>query len=216
MTGLILICLGGAAWVSYFRREDLGPCLLVSIWGCLSVSLALLGYQIMGDLGFSVTWDGLYGNWEQASETALAVGFVEESAKFIPVIWVVFFGYKITKPVYGVVFAAMSGIGFATIESGMLLLGDGLSLPKLFARAAVAPLVHASFLIPSGVGLWKTIEIKRVYPVILGFTVSVVTHGAYDLFLAKSEGKLYIGSTAIVLAICLWTVYFTDFRESNG
>jgi RsiW-degrading membrane proteinase PrsW (M82 family) len=218
IVGIFVFVIGGLGWSTYFKVKGEWIAYFVAlVGGGLSIFVALKGYEGFAQLGHSVEWTDLHGDWGRAIGYSLIIGFVEEAAKILPVVaiyWVL--GRYLRSSFYGIVFAGLSGIGFATAESIALLFRGELTLSKILARAMVGPLVHALFAVPAGYGYWISYSKNKLYPVFLGLGVSIVTHAAYDLLIAKSDGQMFLGSTCIVLALWAWMVRFTTFKDRHG
>lgn len=186
---------GATGWVVYLRWKDrhrpepLGWMLLAVAAGGLAVGAALAGYRLFDSLGARASWGALAGPLPGALAVALAIGLAEEGAKLLPVIAIAHLSRHFDEMLDGAVYAGAAAIGFAGAETASLvMLGEPLS-PAFAARAAVAPITHALFAIPAGLGLaaWRLAGRPALFA--LGAAGSVATHGLYDLLLARPGGQ---------------------------
>jgi RsiW-degrading membrane proteinase PrsW (M82 family) len=73
------------------------------------------------------------------------------------------------------------------------------------ARALAAPITHALFAAPAGLGLAYAVLQRKYWALALGFAASVVLHAAYDLFLAQPG--LQLAASGVVLAVWVWLIW---------
>lgn len=214
---VLLLSLAGAgagAWIAYFRWKDkrrpepLPLIALTAAAGVLAIAAASLGYDLLEDAGRAPTWEGLGGAWSRALPTALAIGFVEESAKFLPVLLIARLTTHFDELLDGLVYAGAAGAGFALAETVAFLWAGELSTLDAIARAVAAPITHALFAAPAGLGLAYAVLEGRHWALALGFAVSVVSHGAYDLFLAQPG--LQLAAAGVVLLVWIWLIWIAQ------
>jgi RsiW-degrading membrane proteinase PrsW (M82 family) len=208
---VLLVSLAGAgagAWIAYFRWKDKRRpepwvvLLLTCMAGVVAVGAALLGYGLLEGAGRAPTWEALGGAWRTAIPTALAIGLVEETAKLLPVLVVVGLTRHFDELWDGPVYAGAAGIGFALAETLSFLLAGELGTVAGAARAVAAPITHALFVAPAGLGLAYAVLERRRWALPVGFVASVATHGLYDLFLARPG--LQLAAAGVVAAIWVW------------
>lgn len=210
----VLLPVATAAWFAYFTRKGWkGPAstgLLALVLGALAVPQAVVAFELLDGFGFPVTWDGLaFGAYDEALPMALTIGVVEETAKLLPITLIVMLRSGPTPPVHVLLWAALSGVGFAAAESALLFENGELGWRDALARAAAAPVTHALFAAPWGLGLGAYI-VRRTYgPVVWGGAVSVLAHALYDLVLARREIPNFL-SVSIVLALWIWLILRTE------
>jgi RsiW-degrading membrane proteinase PrsW (M82 family) len=211
---VLLISLAGAAagaWLAYFRWKDKRrpePWVLLALTaaaGVVSVAAAIFGYEVLEDAGAAPSWGALGGPWTRAVPAALSIGLVEEAAKLLPVVLVARFTSHFDEIWDGPVYAGAAGAGFALAETLTLVLGDGLGTLDGAARAVAAPITHALFAAPAGLGMAHSVLKGRHGALALGFAVSVTCHGAYDLFLARPG--LQTAAAGVVLVLWLWLIW---------
>lgn len=211
---MLLISLAGAgagAWIAYFRWKDKQrpePLLLIvltAVAGVIALSAASFGYGLLDGIGRAPTWEALGGAWGTAIPTALAIGFVEELAKFLPVLVVAQLTSHFDELWDGPVYAGASAVGFALAETLAFLFAGELGTLDAVARAFAAPITHALFAAPAGLGLAYAVLQRRYWALALGFAASVATHAAYDLFLAQPG--LHLAASGVVLAVWVWLIW---------
>lgn len=209
-TLVIAVGLGAVAWVIYFRRKDraspepLGLMLAVAGGGALSVLVALAGYGGFEAMGLSTDWEDLAGpNLVWAVRVALRIGLVEEGAKMLPVVAVILFTKQLDEPLDGIIYAACSALGLAAGETLFLLRGGELGLVDGIARALSAPLSHSLLSAPWGLGLALFMLRHQRWGLPLGFGLSVLFHGTYDLLLSRPEIPSFT-SSLVILALWIW------------
>ena len=153
--------------------------------GSLAVLFAHLGYSALDGLGLQASWELLTGPLPGAVAGALAIGAVEETAKLLPVLLFVWTSHHFNELWDGPVYAGASAVGFALAEAVLLASLGETDISSTLARAAVAPLTHAIFAGPWGLGLaYATLRgVRWAFP--LGFAISAVSHGTYNLLLAR-------------------------------
>jgi RsiW-degrading membrane proteinase PrsW (M82 family) len=199
---------GAAAWLAYLRWKDRRRpeplALLVALLaaGAVSVAGALYGYRLLEKTGAVVTWDALAGPWPSAAAAALAIGAVEEIAKLVPVLCIALGTRHFDEIWDGPIYAAVAGVGFAAAETVALFLGGAATGPETLARAVAAPITHALFAAPWGLGLARWVLEGRAAAFAVGLAASALLHGAYDLLLARPG--LQPAAAAVVLALWIW------------
>lgn len=198
-----------AAWIAYLRWKDRRtpepwPLMFAAAaLGTLAVLFAHLGYRALDGLGLETSWELLTGPLPTAAAGALAIGVVEEAAKLLPVLPFVVASRHFDELWDGPVYAGASAVGFALAETVVLAGLGETNVSTTLARAAVAPITHVVFAGPWGLGLaYTTLRgIRWAFP--LGFAISAITHGSYNLLLARPGLQL----AAAVLVGLLWLIW---------
>lgn len=216
--GVVLFSVGAGLWFAYFRlKEASTPSpflyrLLALCGGLASLATAFVGFQSIDALGFELEWATLQHSLDRAVMGALTLGFVEEGSKLLPVLLLALLSRSFRRASEGLVFAACAGVGFATAESTSLWMQGELDTPHMLARAIAAPLTHALFAAPWGLGLGLALKENRTTPLVQGFFLSVVAHGLYDLLLARPD--IPRGSASLVV-LALWMWILTRKRRAH-
>lgn len=212
--GIAVFGLAACAWFGYFCRKEqstkpLWWKALALLGGYLAVLAAVFGYRSIEALGCSPEWAVLEGGGSRALGLCLIIGFVEEGAKMLPVVLLAVWSRRFDRPVEGLFFAACAGVGFATAENTSLWMSGELSVVDGLARAVAAPVTHALFAAPWGLGLGGFLLRRKPSILLLGFAASVVSHGAYDLLLARAQGPS-LAAALLVLALWIWLIVHTS------
>jgi len=211
MSGWLFVALPGvgasaAAWVAYLRWKDrrrpepVAQMVFAVAAGALAVGAALLGYGAFDALGLTASWGDLGGDWPRALATALCIGAVEEIAKLVPVVAIARLSRHFDELLDGFVYAGAAGVGFALLEAVLLLAAGETGWLDSAARLAAAPITHALFAAPAGLGLawWVLRGVRLALPA--GLALSIACHGAYDLLLARPG----LRPAAAGLVLVLW------------
>jgi RsiW-degrading membrane proteinase PrsW (M82 family) len=218
MLHLLLVAAAGVAaiaWVGYFRWKDAEhpePLWLmgaVLLGGVAAAFLALAKYLVMEKVGLGTDWENLAGpDLVRAARLGLRIGFIEEGCKLLPVAALVLFSKQVDEPLDGIVYAGCAALGLATAETAMQVYNEAFGLWDGLARALTAPIAHALLSAPWGLGLARYALSKRLWPAGVGFLVSVVAHGSYDVLLARPELPP-VAAAGVVLALWGWLIWLT-------
>lgn len=160
------------------EREPLGLLLISFFYGVLSVFITLL---------ISMPLELIVINKLDAAElfadAVFKVALVEEFSKFIFIRFILFRNKNFNEPFDGIVYAAMVGMGFATLENILYVYQYG--IPTGIMRMFTAVPAHACFAILMGyyIGRAKFSKEKNLYFTLLALISATVFHGLYDYFL---------------------------------
>jgi protease PrsW len=198
------------AWAAYFRwkdrhRPEPWPLLLMMLGGGgVAALLSLLGFEGLDALGVGTAWEDVgAASLRRSVSAALRIGAVEEAAKLLPVVLLALTHAHFDELLDGIVYAACAGLGFAAAEGLLLFRGGELSALEATARALAAPVTHALFTAPAGLGLALALLRRRPAALLLGLAASVTAHALYDWLLAQPS--LPQGSSAgVVLVLWVW------------
>lgn len=182
------------------EREPLGLLLISFFYGVLSVFVTLLismPLEIIVLNKQSVT--------ELFADAFFKVALVEECSKFIFIRFILFRNKNFNEPFDGIVYTAMVGMGFATLENILYVYQYG--IPTGILRMFTAVPAHACFAILMGyyIGLAKFTHRKNLYYSLLALIAATVFHGLYDyfLFITFIPG-IWIGAAiSLIVAIIL-------------
>lgn len=182
------------------EREPLGLLLISFFYGVLSVFVTLLismPLEIIVLNKQSVT--------ELFADAFFKVALVEEFSKFIFIRFILFRNKNFNEPFDGIVYTAMVGMGFATLENILYVYQYG--IPTGILRMFTAVPAHACFAILMGyyIGLAKFTHRKNLYYSLLALIAATVFHGLYDyfLFITFIPG-IWIGAAiSLIVAIIL-------------
>ena len=197
-------------WLLYFRWKDRArpePPWLMGAGvggGAAGVALALLGYAFADATGAETSWEHLQSvAFADAALAALRVGAVEEIAKLVVLLPIALWAPHFDELLDGIVYAACAAVGFATVETGWMLLHGDWELFAALGRAVTGPLAHALLAAPWGLGLAMAMLQRRRRALAIGLGLSIAAHAAYDLLLAR-PGVPPSVSAGVVLVLWLW------------
>jgi len=172
------------------------------IFGAVAIIPAFfIERALYGGLGNSIT--------ETAIAAFLVVAFTEEIVKFVSLRYYAIPKKSFDEPLDGIVYGVMIGMGFATLENLMYVLGaqsSGNAYQVGFMRMFLAVPAHATFGVLMGyfAGKAKFDKPNSFRLLVTGIFWAVFFHGAYDFFLFLqnnpyirdyvSNGALFIGA----------------------
>lgn len=182
------------------EREPLGLLLMSFFYGVLSVFLTLL---------ISMPLEYFVINKQDAGELFVdaffKVSLVEEFSKFVFIRFILFRNKNFNEPFDGIVYAAMVGMGFATLENILYVYQYG--IPTGIMRMFTAVPAHTCFAILMGyyLGRAKFSKEKNLYFTLLALISATVFHGLYDYFLFITfVPGIWIGAAiSLIVAIIL-------------
>ncbi len=209
-----LFGLTAGVWFIYFRVKQRAPSpfahrLLAMVGGFLSALVALSLFYALDAWGVGVEWSDLSSSWSRSTRASLIIGVVEELAKMLPVFAIAALASSKRRPKDILFLATLAGIGFAAAENMILSQSnEGLTFIEGLARAAVAPVTHALFAAPWGLGIGGWLLKKKPSALVLGLAASVATHGMYDLVLARPHVPQALAGL-IVLSLWIWLLVRT-------
>lgn len=160
------------------EREPFRLLLISFLYGALSVFVTFL---------ISMPLEIIVIDKQSAAElfadAFFKVALVEEFSKFIFIRFILFRNKNFNEPFDGIVYTAMVGMGFATLENILYVYQFG--IPTGIMRMFTAVPAHACFAILMGyfIGLAKFTHRKNLYYSLLALISATVFHGLYDYFL---------------------------------
>ncbi len=138
----------------------------------------------------------------------VGLGANEEFWKAVPVLFVAFYLRRINKPLDGLFYGALSGLGFA-VREGIYFLGLAHNpneiLRQVLVRTTEAPFIHATYTAMSGyfIALAILSRGRRAALCIVGIAVPAILHGTFD-FVGDHAG---VGIAVAALAYLLLVSY---------
>ena len=134
----------------------------------------------------------------------LAIGPIEELAKFLPFVLIVLRFKAFDEPMDGIIYASFIGLGYAAAENVYYL--QFLSPIESIARGFAAPVVHMLF--ASIWGHWigmAHIEGRSILRCsIAGFIIAAALHGLYDFIVLLNPTHALPIAAALILGIWIW------------
>lgn len=193
-----------------YEKEPYDILLMCFLWGCISTIPALAG-QIY------------FRNIEDPNSLLITFLFsffvistTEELSKFFFLRLYAYPKDEFNEPMDGIVYAVMVGMGFATLENILYVIGNHGGVLTALGRAITAVPAHASFAIMMGayVGLAKFVPERRDEFMLKGILLAIFFHGLYDFFLLQQsiEGLTILSIIALVVAITL-ARYLIKFNQ---
>jgi len=123
-----------------------------------------------------------YSIWQQFVKAFFVVGLIEEFSKYIMVRYYAQPRKGFNEPFDGIVYAVMVSMGFAAVENLFYVLQGGIEVALI--RAVTAIPAHATFAVLMGYYMGKAkFTNNRVKWNLIGLSLAVLFHGAYDFFL---------------------------------
>lgn len=119
---------------------------------------------------------------QQFIKAFFVVALVEEFSKYVIIRYYAQPKKAFNEPFDGIVYAVMVSLGFAFTENIMYVFQGGLEVA--LARAFSAVPAHATFGVLMGYYMGKAkFNGKRIADNLIGLTLAILFHGAYDFFL---------------------------------
>ncbi len=204
-----------ALYIYYFDKWEPEPAQLALkcfFMGALSTLPVLLygelinmAYDLPEDPGFIVALPA----WKKALYTFLYVAFLEESAKFLFLKEFAYNHREFNEPFDGIVYGAMIGCGFATVENIFYVFERG--APTGFSRLFTAVPMHAFSGILMGYFLGRAKFQADPFPDLgKGLLYAVLLHGAYNFFGYSTGMITYIGFVGV-----LFLILYTGLRAQR-
>ncbi|MCB9729318.1 MAG: PrsW family intramembrane metalloprotease [Deltaproteobacteria bacterium] len=203
----------GVSWLAYwyyrahFGPRRLRPVIAFFLSGLLAGPLAMAFFSFLALSPFYSDLDAIdsVSELEKFIYAIFAIGPVEEMAKFL-VAWLALqlFPREMNPAIGGVVYAAASALGFATIENWYYMIDVD---EVVWHRALTLPFNHVLFSSFWGVGLslYYTRPRRRVFWLTTGLALSFIYHGLYDYFLI-SDAIPAVAVLPLVLILWVWLV----------
>jgi len=131
-------------------------------------------------------------------------GMAEESLKFLPVILLAFVLKQVKKPIDGMFYGALAGLGFSAWEGYKYVIDPqyGGVLVQTLIRSTALPFLHAAY---TAIGCYfvalATLEktaARRIKVCAIGYLVASTVHGIYDFL---------TGNPKIVMAVFIYLLF---------
>lgn len=184
-----------------YEKEPLNVLFKAFVMGCASTIPAML-LQL-----YFKEWE----NEESLVDTVLfafaIIGLTEELSKFLILRLFIYPNDEFNEPMDGIVYAVMTGMGFATVENLLYVFdteGAG-GINTAIGRAFTAVPAHAAFAILMGayMGLAKFVPERRNAYMLTGLLLAIFFHGLYDFFLLQ---KVYQGLGVLAIGALVWGI----------
>jgi protease PrsW len=158
-------------------------------------------------------WLALGGVWARLFEAGVMAAGVEEGAKWIVFLTLVYWWSEFDEPLDGVVYGVAMALGFATVENVLAVVRDGLGVGIL--RAVFAVPAHALFGATMGFYMGRAklgrgaaqarppTRGERALHLALALLVPITFHTAYDFALLKLHDA-WMYATIGIGSVSLW------------
>ncbi len=163
-----------------YEKESKRILLLTFLLGAiLSIVITTILYLFF-DLFLPLPDD--YSIWQQFVKAFFVVGLIEEFSKYIMVRYYAQPRKDFNEPFDGIIYAVMVSMGFAFVENIFYVIEGGMEVAILRAFTAIP--AHASFAVLMGYFMGKAkFSNNRMKLNLIGLSLAVLFHGAYDFFL---------------------------------
>ena len=209
----------GLAWAAYFyivvakRNCDLKVGLGIALFTMLVGNPVHLWIARQPPLKWFVSLATSHSGVVGLIGWLIGIGANEEFWKAVPVLFVAFGLRRINKPLDGLFYGALSGLGFA-VREGIYFLGlahgTNEMLRQVLVRTTEAPFIHATYTAISGyfIALAALSRKRRVALCVLGLAVAATLHGSFDFV-----GDHTVGIVVAALAYFLLISYIERSQE---
>jgi RsiW-degrading membrane proteinase PrsW (M82 family) len=187
----------GLFWMWWYYRQDKyekEPKRLLALVFITGIPLSLL----IGLFEYSIDQAGKQGNIALSESEnilpvilfyLLVVALTEELGKLAITYFLAYRHPAFNEPVDGIIYAAASGLGFATFENVFFIINEGPVI--ILLRGPVSTLGHVLFSAMWGaaLGLAKFDRLRTTAKrrVIAGLMLAVITHAIFDLIIALGQ-----------------------------
>ncbi|MEJ2299262.1 MAG: PrsW family glutamic-type intramembrane protease, partial [Woeseiaceae bacterium] len=134
----------------------------------------------------------------------LAIGPIEEFAKFLPFVIVVLRFEHFDEPLDGIIYASFIALGYAAVENLYYL--QFLTVPEAIARGFVGPVIHVLFASIWAYWITRAHLARRsfVRAALLGLLLSSGLHGVYDFLVLLQPVAALPAGAGLIAAIWIW------------
>lgn len=164
------------------KRTPIYLIFLVFIAGSASTSAVILVEWFLGAANIAIyaVMGRLYGNLFKAFAIA---GFVEELAKLLVILFIIWKSKRFTQRMDAVVYGAAASLGFAFVENVLYVSEGGIMTAVLRGITAVPLHAICGALSGSQIGEAKFIRNGKEIRIFMGLSLAVLVHGTYDFLL---------------------------------
>jgi RsiW-degrading membrane proteinase PrsW (M82 family) len=212
LTGALIIA---GVWLLYlhfldiFRPEKWRHLVFTFILGACTPWFVIMASPILNTIGFRMNDTAL----NDFLFSVFGIGFIEETAKILPFLFVVFIGKIADEPVDYIIYASASALGFATMENIIYFHKFGPEI--MLTRGLLSVLGHIvdTSIIAYGIVVYKFRRNK--YPLIYFFWflfLAAMLHGIYDFFIISK----YFYGAGFIFTLIVWFVLIEIWSTINN
>jgi RsiW-degrading membrane proteinase PrsW (M82 family) len=194
-----------------YEPEPRGHVALAFAKGALAIVPSWLAARGL-EMAVGREWLALGGLWARLYEAVLMAATVEEGAKWVIFLALIYWWEELDEPLDGVVYGVALALGFATVENILCVVRDGLQVGLL--RAVFAVPAHALFGAAMGFYMGRAklgrgrhgshvTRWERASRIALALAVPVAFHAAYDFALVELRGA-WVYPVIAVGSVALW------------
>ncbi|HAV63852.1 MAG TPA: hypothetical protein DCY13_15990 [Verrucomicrobiales bacterium] len=203
---IAMLLAAGLFWLQYIDLKDrLQPeprhrLILAYLLGMAACWLAVGLFWLTELLGFP-EYDAGDGGW-LATYCFLVIGPIEEGAKLLVALAIVFRWRVFDEPVDGLVYPAAIALGFASLENFIHL--PGLPLSEQLGRSFALPFTHTMFAAIWGLAIaharfhmapgWR-----RTWLQLGAVALAMALHGFYDWLIFAHRATYWVGGLMLVI-----------------
>jgi len=199
-------------WAAYHYHKDrhlpepVGHLLLALVLGAGAFYLGLGMYMVLGFVG--LRFDALALAESDLAGlfffSMLAIGPIEELAKFIPFGLFVLRFKEFDEPVDGIIYASFIALGFGAVENIYYL--PYLSGLEAWGRAFVGPVLHIVFASIWGYHVGKASLCRKplVPAMVFAVALAAAIHGLYDFVVLGLAPKALPVAALIIVGVWIW------------
>jgi RsiW-degrading membrane proteinase PrsW (M82 family) len=136
-----------------------------------------------------------------------AIGPIEELAKLLPFLLVIFRFREFDEPIDGIIYASFIALGFSAVENTFYL--QYVSKAEALARGFAGPVVHIVFASIWGYYIGRAFLRRRrlLLTVFLSLMGTALLHGLYDYLVIALPAFALPSSALLVVGIWLWRLF---------
>jgi RsiW-degrading membrane proteinase PrsW (M82 family) len=201
------------AWYHYYKDrrlpEPVGYLVLAFLLGAGSYWLGILMYEGLGVIG--LRFDAfLLAETDHGGlllYAILAIGPIEELAKLLPFMLLIFSIDEFDEPIDGIIYASFIALGFSTVENLYYL--QYVSDIEALARGFAGPVVHIVFASIWGYYIGRAFLRRRsvALTVFVSLMATAVLHGLYDYLVIALPIFALPASALLVVGIWVWRLF---------
>lgn len=202
--------------VDIFKRTPWAPQAAMVLLGGVSAFSAFPFYDF---LEFELNFGPGEGFWSDFFYCIVGIGLIEELVKIIPFLVILRFTNLIRGPLDYIIYASLSGLGFAFVEN--LLYFDPANISIIHGRVLITTVFHmfATSTVAYGLVLAKYRFRQHPLPWLIGaFVMSALFHGFYDFWLINNQasGFYFLAYVIFIFATFLYASYINNSLNNSA